>query len=60
MRQAGGLHDFGHAYVLKSPFTEQAGALLHNPFMFCGGLFGGIAHNFFLHPPSMMVIIHYV
>jgi hypothetical protein len=30
----------------EQPFTEQAGSLLHNPFMFCGGLFDGIAHNF--------------
>ena len=43
---AGGLHHFGHGYVLKSPSTEQAGSLLHNPFMFCGGLFDGIAHIF--------------
>src|SRR5215469_5922081 len=47
MRQAGGLHDFGHAYVLKSPFTEQAGGLLHNPFMFRSSLFNGVAHNVF-------------
>src|SRR6516225_649446 len=46
MRQASGLHHLAHAYILKSPFPEQAGSLLHNPFMFCGGLFDGIAHNF--------------
>jgi hypothetical protein len=28
VRQAGGLHHFAHAYVLKSPFAEQAGNLL--------------------------------
>src|SRR5215467_8684721 len=49
VRQAGGLHHFAHAYVLKSPFTEQAGSLVDNPFMFCGGLFDGIAH-IFLYP----------
>src|SRR6516165_10967385 len=44
--QAGGLHHLAHAYILKSPFTEKAGSLLHNPFMFCGGFFDGIAHDF--------------
>src|SRR5262245_58974259 len=56
MRQASGLHHLAHAYILKSPFPEQAGSLLHNSFTFCGGLFDGIAHNF-LHPPSMILII---
>jgi hypothetical protein len=56
MRQTGGLHYFAHAYVLKSPFTEQAGSLLDNPFMLCGGLFDGIAHIFCILP-SMTVII---
>jgi hypothetical protein len=31
--QAGGLHHFGDAYVLKSSFTEQAGSLLDNQFI---------------------------
>jgi len=55
--QAGRLHHFAHAYVLQSPFTEQTGSLPHNPLMLCGGLFGGIAHKFFLHPASMMITI---
>ena len=52
MRQPGRLHHFGHAYVLKSPFPEQAGSFPHNLFMFCRGLFDGIAHIFsasFIH-----------
>ena len=45
MRQAGGRHHVGYAYVLKSPFPEQAGSFFDNPFMLCGGLFGGIAEK---------------
>jgi hypothetical protein len=56
VREAGSLHYFAHGYILKSSFPEEAGSLLHDPFMFGGGLFGGVAH-FFPHPPSMMIII---
>jgi hypothetical protein len=38
MREVGGLHYFGHTYLLKSPFTEQAESLPHNALVFGGGL----------------------
>jgi len=43
MGQAGGVHHLSDGYVLKSPFTEQAGSLLQNPFMFCGGVDDDVA-----------------
>src|SRR6185437_16354921 len=44
MCKASGLHHFAHGHVLKSPFSKEARGLLHNPVMFCGGLFGGVPH----------------
>jgi hypothetical protein len=58
VRQTGGFHHLAYGYVLKSPFTEEARNLLHNPFMFGGGLFGGIAP--LPHPPARRIIIKHV
>src|SRR5215469_6804751 len=42
--KSGGLHDFTDRNVFESPFPEQAGSLLHDPFIFRCGFFGGVAH----------------
>jgi hypothetical protein len=63
----GGYHSVHHFFTCDFTNTVHSSAtpeLSHSRWMnkrpFCGALSDGIAHNFFLHPLSMMVIIYHV
>jgi len=42
----GGLHDFAYGDILEPAFPKEAGSLLNDPFMFCGGFFDRVAYFF--------------